>query len=112
MDADIVKEVEFSRKMRGYDMGEVDAFLEKIEAMLRRRDLENENLQHRLEELDGAREAQSETLAAESRAKTLENAAQKQNHREELQKRLTNAGSAAMDSLKQMSRSIKSLKKK
>ena len=151
------------------DMGEVDAFLEKIEAMLRRRDLETENLQHKLEELDGAREAQteklsilngqvllaqeenqrltakidelqkeleekeawietlegsltstrtnlaaaqSETLAAESRAKTLENAAQKQNHREELQKRLTNAGSAAMDSLKQMSRSIKSLKKK
>ena len=34
MDADIVKEVEFSRKMRGYDMGEVDAFLEKIEACL------------------------------------------------------------------------------
>ena len=32
MDADIVKEVEFSRRMRGYDMGEVDAFLEKIEA--------------------------------------------------------------------------------
>ena len=63
MDADIVKEVEFSRKMRGYDMGEVDAFLEKIEAMLRRRDLENENLQHRLEELDGAREAQSEKLS-------------------------------------------------
>ena len=51
MDADIVKEVEFSRRMRGYDMGEVDAFLEKIEAMLRRRDLETENLQHKLEEL-------------------------------------------------------------
>ena len=169
MDADIVKEVEFSRKMRGYDMGEVDAFLEKIEAMLRRRYLETENLQHKLKELDGAREAQteklsilngqvllaqeenqrltakieelqkeleekeawietlegsltntrtnlaaarSETLAAEDRAKTLENAARKQNHREELQKRLTNAGSAAVDSLKQVSRSIKSLKKK
>ena len=169
MDADIVKEVEFSRRMRGYDMGEVDAFLEKMETMLRRRDLENENLQHRLEELDGAREAQSEklsilngqvllaqeenqrltakieelqkeleekeawietlegsltntrtnlaaarseTLAAEDRAKTLENAARKQNHREEIQKRLTNAGSAAVDSLKQVSRSIKSLKKK
>ena len=63
MDADIVKEVEFSRKMRGYDMGEVDSFLEKIEAMLRRRDLEAENLQHKLEELDGAREAQAEKIS-------------------------------------------------
>ena len=90
MDADIVKEVEFSRKMRGYDMGEVDAFLEKIEAMLRRRDLENENLQHRLEELDGAREAQSEKLSILNGQVLL---AQEENQRltakiEELQKEL------------------------
>ena len=64
MDADIVREVEFGRKMRGYDMGEVDAFLEKVEGMLRRKDLENENLQHKLEELMGARDAQGEKLQA------------------------------------------------
>lgn len=64
MDADIVRDVEFGRKMRGYDMGEVDAFLEKMEAMIRRKDLENENLQHKLEELTGARDAQGEKLEA------------------------------------------------
>lgn len=63
MDADIVRDVEFSRKMRGYDMGQVDAFLQEIEAMLRRRDLEQENLQHKLEELSGARDAQSERMS-------------------------------------------------
>ncbi len=64
MDADIVREVEFGRKLRGYDMAEVDAFLEKVESMLRRQDLEQENLQHRLEELTGARDAQGEKLEA------------------------------------------------
>ena len=64
MDADIVREVEFGRKLRGYDMAEVDAFLEKVETMLRRRDLEQENLQHKLEELTGARDAQGEKLEA------------------------------------------------
>ena len=64
MDADIVREVEFGRKLRGYDMAEVDAFLEKVESMLRRRDLEQENLQHKLEELTGARDAQGEKLEA------------------------------------------------
>lgn len=168
MDADIVKEVEFSRKMRGYDMGEVDSFLEKIEAMLRRRDLETENLQHKLEELDGAREAQaekisilngqvlltqeendrlkgrvadlekelaekeaqlkalegsltstrtnlaaaqSEALSAESRARSLEDAAA-HTGQTRLQKQLVSVGTAAVDSLKQVSKTLKSLKKK
>lgn len=168
MDADIVKEVEFSRKMRGYDMGEVDSFLEKIEAMLRRRDLEAEKLQHKLEELDGAREAQaekisilngqvlltqeendrlkgrvadlekelaekeaqlkalegnltstrtnlaaaqSEALSAESRARSLEDAAA-HTGQTRLQKQLVGVGTAAVDSLKQVSKTLKSLKKK
>ena len=64
MDADMVREVEFGRKLRGYDMAEVDAFLEKVESTLRRRDLEQENLQHKLEELTGARDAQGEKLEA------------------------------------------------
>ena len=62
MDADMVREVEFGRKMRGYDMAEVDAFLEKMERTFRRKDLEQENLQHKLEELTGARDAQGEKL--------------------------------------------------
>ena len=36
MDADIVREVEFGRKLRGYDMAEVDAFLEKVETWSRK----------------------------------------------------------------------------
>ena len=63
MDADTVKQVEFSRKMRGYDMGQVDAFLEDLEATLRRQSLERESMQHRLDELSGARDAQSERLS-------------------------------------------------
>ena len=63
MDADTVKQVEFSRKMRGYDMGQVDAFLEDLEATLRRQSLERESMQHRLDELSGARDAQSEKLS-------------------------------------------------
>ena len=62
MDADTVRDVEFGRKMRGYDMAEVDAFLEKMEEAFRRRDLETEKLQHKLEELAGARDAQGEKL--------------------------------------------------
>ena len=62
MDADMVREVEFGRKIRGYDMAEVDAFLEKMERTFRRKDLEQENLQHKLEELTGARDAQGEKL--------------------------------------------------
>lgn len=62
MDADMVREVEFGRKMRGYDMAEVDAFLERMERTFRRKDLEQENLQHKLEELTGARDAQGEKL--------------------------------------------------
>lgn len=62
MDADTVREVEFGRKMRGYDMAEVDAFLEQMEEAFRRRDLETEKLQHKLEELTGARDAQGEKL--------------------------------------------------
>ena len=58
MDADMVREVEFGRKIRGYDMAEVDAFLEKMERTFRRKDLEQENLQHKLEELTGARDPQ------------------------------------------------------
>ena len=57
MDADMVREVEFGRKMRGYDMAEVDAFLEKMERTFRRKDLEQENLQHKLEELTSGGEA-------------------------------------------------------
>lgn len=64
MDADMVRDVEFGRKMRGYDMAEVDAFLEKMERTFRRKDLEQENLQHKLEELTGARDAQGEKLDA------------------------------------------------
>ncbi len=64
MDADTVRDVEFGRKMRGYDMAEVDAFLEKMEGAFRRRDLETEKLQHKLEELTGARDAQGEKLEA------------------------------------------------
>lgn len=50
MDADIVREVEFSRTLRGYNMAEVDAFLEKMEGMFRRRDLEQENAEKRLQQ--------------------------------------------------------------
>ena len=35
MDADIVREVEFSRGLRGYNVAEVDSFLERMEGMLR-----------------------------------------------------------------------------
>ena len=31
MDADIVREIEFSRSLRGYNTAEVDAFLERME---------------------------------------------------------------------------------
>lgn len=164
MDANIVREVEFSRKMRGYDMGQVDAFLEEVEAMLRRRDLERENLQHKLEELSGARDAQSEKLSIlngqilltqeenekltekiqeltqalekkDARIQELERRLEeakkqpmpvttkapvvpveekpeKAASREELQKRFSDATTAAKDSLKQMSQSLKSLRKK
>lgn len=50
MDADIVREVEFSRTLRGYNMAEVDAFLEKMEGMFRRRELEQENAEKRLQQ--------------------------------------------------------------
>lgn len=63
MDADKVKLVEFSRRVRGYDVGQVDAFLEEMETTLRRGRLELENLQHKLDELSGARDAQSEKLS-------------------------------------------------
>lgn len=63
MDADKVKRVEFSRRLRGYDVGQVDAFLDEVEVSLRRGRLEQENLQHKLEELSGARDAQSEMLS-------------------------------------------------
>ena len=49
MDADIVREVEFSRSLRGYNMAEVDSFLEQMEGMFRRRDLEQENTEKRLQ---------------------------------------------------------------
>ena len=48
MDADIVREVEFSRGLRGYNVAEVDSFLERMEGMLRRRDLELETCKRRL----------------------------------------------------------------
>ena len=50
MDADIVREIEFSRSLRGYNTAEVDAFLERMEGMFRRRDLEQENLEKKLQE--------------------------------------------------------------
>ena len=50
MDADTVREVEFSRSLRGYNMAEVDAFLEQMEGMFRRRDLEQENAEKRLQQ--------------------------------------------------------------
>ena len=50
MDADIVREVEFSRSLRGYNMAEVDAFLEQMEGMFRRRDLEQENAEKKLQQ--------------------------------------------------------------
>ena len=51
MDADIVREIEFSRSLRGYNTAEVDAFLERMEGMFRRRDLEQENLEKKLQGL-------------------------------------------------------------
>ena len=50
MDADIVREIEFSRSLRGYNTAEVDSFLERMEGMFRRRDLEQENLETKLRE--------------------------------------------------------------
>lgn len=50
MDADIVREVEFSRSLRGYNTAEVDSFLERMEGMFRRRDLEQENLEKKLQD--------------------------------------------------------------
>ena len=62
MDADIVREIEFSRSLRGYNIAEVDSFLERIEGMLRRRDLEQENLQKRVDELDKEKDDQQERV--------------------------------------------------
>lgn len=62
MDADIVREVEFSRGLRGYNVAEVDSFLERMEGMLRRRDLELENLEKKVEELTRDKEGQTENI--------------------------------------------------
>lgn len=62
MDADIVREVEFSRGLRGYNVAEVDSFLERMEGMLRRRDLELENLQKKVDELTQLKDAQAEKV--------------------------------------------------
>ena len=62
MDADIVREVEFSRGLRGYNVAEVDSFVERIEGMLRRRDLELENLQKKVDELTQLKDAQAEKV--------------------------------------------------
>ena len=62
MDADIVREVEFSRGLRGYNVAEVDSFLERMEGMLRRRDLELENLQKKVDELTRLKDAQAEKV--------------------------------------------------
>lgn len=62
MDADIVREVEFSRGLRGYNVAEVDSFLERMEGMLRRRDLELENLEKKVEELTQEKNGQTENI--------------------------------------------------
>ena len=62
MDADIVREVEFSRGLRGYNVAEVDSFLERMEGMLRRRDLELENLEKKVEELTREKDGQTENI--------------------------------------------------
>lgn len=62
MDADIVREVEFSRGLRGYNVAEVDSFLERMEGMLRRRDLELENLEKKVEELTREKNGQTENI--------------------------------------------------
>ena len=74
MDADIVREIEFSRSLRGYNIAEVDSFLERIEGMLRRRDLEQENLQKKVDELEKEKDAQQERIRF--LAVSLENAQQ------------------------------------
>lgn len=165
MDADIVREVEFSRGLRGYNVAEVDSFLERIEGMLRRRDLEMENLQKRVDELTQLKDAQaekvrflavtleatqqeltsakaaleektaeeetlrrelqearasqavaqSEAVDAEQRCQVLEQSLTVQQkpavRREELQKRLSDVGTVAKDSWKQLSKNLKALKK-
>lgn len=63
MDADIVREVEFSRSLRGYNMAEVDAFLEKMEGMFRRRDLEQEAAEKKYQQELQKGEAQAQQLA-------------------------------------------------
>ena len=156
MDADIVREVEFSRSLRGYNTAEVDSFLERMEGMFRRRDLEQENLEKKLQdqtqltqaqedkvrlmavelermqqEMDALREkltqadaaldgqrtqnaklndalaaARSEAVQAEQRCKVLEKTLEAQP-----QRRLSDVGAAAKDSLRKLSGSLRTMRR-
>lgn len=156
MDADIVREVEFSRSLRGYNTAEVDSFLERMEGMFRRRDLEQENLEKKLQdqtqltraqedkvrllavelermqqEMDALRDqltkadaaldgqkaqnaklndalaaARSEAVQAEERCKVLEKTLEAQP-----QRKLSDVGAAAKDSLKKLSGSLRTMRR-
>ena len=156
MDADIVREVEFSRSLRGYNTAEVDSFLERMEGMFRRRDLEQENLEKKLQdqtqltraqedkvrllavelermqqEMDALRDqltkadaaldgqkaqnaklndalaaARSEAVQAEERCKVLEKTLEAQP-----QRRLSDVGAAAKDSLRKLSGSLRTMRR-
>ena len=102
MDADIVREIEFTRGLRGYNVAEVDSFLERIEGMLRRRDLELENLQKKVQELTAEKAEQTERF--EILSVTLGNAQQEEQAlRQELEQTMTQleAQKAEADRLRQ-----------
>lgn len=62
MDAEMVRDVEFSRSLRGYNISEVDLFLEKMESAFARRDLETETLQNKIRDLTENKENQAEKI--------------------------------------------------
>ena len=62
MDAETVRNIEFSRSLRGYNITEVDLFLEKMESAFARRDLEAETLQKKIRDLTENKENQAEKI--------------------------------------------------
>ena len=62
MDAETVRNIEFSRSLRGYNITEVDLFLEKMESAFARRDLETETLQKKIRDLTENKENQAEKI--------------------------------------------------
>lgn len=62
MDAETVRNIEFSRSLRGYNITEVDFFLEKMESAFARRDLETETLQKKIRDLTENKENQAEKI--------------------------------------------------